>query len=108
MQYKMGALMIGTYWCPHCQHQKEIFGKEAWRYIRYVEASPKGYGFDPDAIKKVGVEIDGFPTWFLKGTSYSGEMPLKLLAEISGYPGLLDESLEVYDSSSITTRGSCR
>ena len=32
-----GAIMYGAFWCPHCSRQKELFGKEAWKYISYVE-----------------------------------------------------------------------
>lgn len=56
-----GARMFGAYWCPHCQNQKETFGKEAWTKIPYVECSTKGYGYDATKVWKKG--IDGFPTW---------------------------------------------
>ena len=48
-----GSVMYGAYWCPHCQHQKELFGKEAWALIDYVECSPKGYYYDKDRVGQV-------------------------------------------------------
>jgi len=34
-----GARMYGAYWCPHCSRQKELFGREAWSYVDYVECA---------------------------------------------------------------------
>jgi len=104
------SIMYGAYWCPHCSHQRELFGREAWSYITYIECSPKGYGFDAVALSSK--DIDGFPTWTFpnekkKGTTLtsSGEMPLERLAKLSGYKGSFDVALEgfVPDSS-----GSCQ
>ena len=112
--------MYGAFWCPHCQHQKELFGKEAWSYIKYVECSPKGYGYDSKLL--ASKDIDGFPTWFFggfnsesssynygkrkKGITISEEMPLEKIAMISGFPGVFDASLEEPDLSQSV--GSCR
>jgi len=103
--------MIGTYWCPHCRHQKEIFGKEAWVNICYIEAAPRGFNYDPKAIQNLHVPIDGFPTWIIPSltkekTIISGEMSLKRLAEATHYKGLLDDSLEDETSYS-TVSGTC-
>ena len=121
-----GAIMYGTYWCGHTSHQKELFGKEAWDVIQYVECSPKGVYYDSERLTKVANNIDGFPTWYIpnnsgKGTLLgnmkgngggnsgggewiSGEMPLERIAQLSGYKGNFDVQLE---GSDISGAGSC-
>lgn len=95
-----GAIMYGTYWCGHTSHQKELFGREAWEQIQYVECSPKGVYFDSEKIAKVSKNIDGFPTWYIpnegrgKGQWVSGEMPLERIASLGGYKGDFDVLLE--------------
>lgn len=85
-----GVTMYGAYWCPHCSRQKELFGKEAWGYINYVECSPKGYGF-----KGMCKNVDGYPTFQDKRAriNFSGERPLEFLAQEVGFKGF-DPSLE--------------
>merc|ERR1712238_226449 len=104
------SIMYGAYWCPHCSHQRELFGREAWSYITYVECSPKGYGFDAVALSSK--DIDGFPTWTFpngkkKSTTLtsSGEMPLERLAKLSGYKGSFNVALEGFVPNS---SGSCQ
>ena len=101
--------MYGTYWCPHCSRQKEVFGKEAWDVLlangNYVECAPKGYGYNP---KRIPNDIDGYPTFRdiqttsnnNKGKSKtgklinrSGEVPLDVLAQLVGYD-TFDPTLE--------------
>src|SRR3989344_839224 len=36
-----GAVMYGTFWCPHCAKVKKMFG-ESFRYVKYVECDPRG------------------------------------------------------------------
>lgn len=103
-----GAVMYGAYWCPHCSHQKELFGNEAWSMIPYVECSTKGFNYDASKVEKVKDYIEGFPTWYFpsrpkttvggmrrkKGEWVSGEMPLERIVVLSGYKGDFDASLE--------------
>jgi len=78
------AVMYGAFWCPHCQRQKELFGKEAWKYITYVECSPKGYKSQYATCLSNG--IDGYPSWkFGNGKSQGGEMELIDIATTSGF-----------------------
>lgn len=74
-----GAKFYGAYWCPHCQAQKNAFGKSA-KLLPYIECStPDGKG-QLDVCKQAGVT--GYPTWiFADATQASGEVPLKNLAE---------------------------
>jgi hypothetical protein len=88
--------MYGAFWCPHCARQKELFGKEAWSYIEYIECAPKGY----NANVKLCTNVDGFPTWSFLGKPntteiiVSGEVPLSVLAEASKFVGSFEEELE--------------
>ncbi len=76
-----GLTFYGTFWCPHCQNQKKLFGASA-KYLPYVECStPDGKG-QLDVCKEKGIE--GYPTWtFPDGASMSGELSLEVLAEKS-------------------------
>jgi len=86
------VVMAGTYWCPHTSRQKELFGKEAWSQISYVECASKGYGADPRYCLKN--QVEGYPTWiFPGGKQVSGERPLSVLAEEVGFKEF-DETLE--------------
>ena len=38
----MGAKMYGAHWCPHCFDQKQLFGKEAKKYMPYIECAEDG------------------------------------------------------------------
>ncbi|GAX27566.1 hypothetical protein FisN_13Hu348 [Fistulifera solaris] len=85
-----GVVMAGTYWCPHTSRQKELFGKEAWSKIKYVECAPKGYQANPQYC--LAKQVDGYPTWiFPNGKRISGERPLALLAEEIGFRGFRPE-----------------
>ena len=52
--------MYGAYWCPHCAHQKELFGAEAWSLIPYVECSLKGFYYDNSKVENIFSKIDKF------------------------------------------------
>lgn len=104
--------MYGSYWCPHCSHQKELFGAEAWSIISYVECSTKGFYYDASKVNAVRDKIEGFPTWNFPNNSrkkkdnewVSGEMPLERIAVLSGFRGDFDVSLEGPDPGA---SGSC-
>lgn len=76
-----GLVFYGTFWCPHCQNQKKLFGSSA-QYLPYVECStPDGQG-QLDVCKEANIQ--SYPTWlFPDGTSQSGEIQLSQLAEKS-------------------------
>jgi hypothetical protein len=88
---KINARVYETYWCPHSARQRELFGKQAWALIPKVECSSNGYDAQP---KMCGNKIEGYPTWQVRGKFVSGERPLSILAEASGFPGKFDETLE--------------
>lgn len=104
-----GAVMYGAYWCPHCSHQKELFGAEAWSLIPYVECSTKGFYYDAGKVNKVITKIDGFPTWNIpnnKNQWVSGEMPLERFVALSGYKEPFDVKIEGPEVG--ITAGSCQ
>lgn len=91
---QVGAKMYGAYWCPHCNDQKELFGKEAFSSIDYVECAPDGKNSRTALCQQMGPEIEkktgksfGFPTWEINGQFYSGTQTLEELATASGYTG---------------------
>lgn len=56
-----GAIFYGAFWCPHCQEQKQEFGKSVGK-LPYIECST------PDGQRQTQVCIDkgitSYPTWF--------------------------------------------
>jgi uncharacterized membrane protein/glutaredoxin len=82
---QIGAKMYGAYWCPHCHDQKQLFGKEAFSNITYIECDPSGKNAQPDLCK--AAKIESYPTWEINGKLYSGTQPLEQLATASGYKG---------------------
>lgn len=74
-----GAEFYGTFWCSHCQNQKEMFGQSK-KYLPYIECStPDGQG-QLEICKEAGIE--GYPTWvFADGSRLSGELSFEILAE---------------------------
>lgn len=77
-----GAVMYGSYKCPHCNQQKKMFGG-AFKYIKYVECNPTGENANPSLCLAKG--IMNYPTWEIDGRFYEGAMPLEELSSISGY-----------------------
>lgn len=82
----VGARMYGAFWCSHCHEQKEMFGREAMQYVVYVECYPEGYRKGiPIAKACDAANIQGFPTWVIKGQILSGEQELDDLAKASDF-----------------------
>lgn len=77
-----GLTMYGTWWCSHCQNQKDEFG-DAFSYVNYVECSPPGLRAMNEECEQAGIE--GFPTWTdAQGNILPGEKTMTDLSEISG------------------------
>ncbi|MBI4451772.1 vitamin K epoxide reductase family protein [Candidatus Woesearchaeota archaeon] len=55
-----GVRMYGAFWCPHCNEQKELFGK-AFEMVDYVECSTADGKGQTDECK--AANITGYPTW---------------------------------------------
>lgn len=82
---EIGVKEYGAYWCSHCYDQKQLFGKEAFAIINYVECDANGKNPQTQLCQEVGIK--GFPTWEIKGEFYPGIQPLRKLAELSNYQG---------------------
>jgi uncharacterized membrane protein/glutaredoxin len=82
-----GAKMYGSYWCPHCYEQKQLFGKQAWEQVTYIECG-EGATEHPSqtaACNQAGVK--SYPTWFINGKLDIGGKKLAKLAKLTGYTG---------------------
>ncbi|KAH8082133.1 Vitamin k epoxide reductase [Aureococcus anophagefferens] len=55
-----GAVFYGTYWCPYCDKQRQLFGKAAWSAVPSVECDPRGKGGDPGRCAKA--DVAAYPT----------------------------------------------
>jgi glutaredoxin len=82
---KINAKMYGAYWCPHCTHQREVFGQQAFALINYIECAPDGKNAQPELCKTE--KIQGYPTWKINGKTYLGVHSLEELASLSSYQG---------------------
>ena len=58
-----GAVFYGTYWCPYCDKQRQLFGKAAWNAVPSVECDPRGKGGDPGRCAKA--DVAAYPTWVI-------------------------------------------
>jgi uncharacterized membrane protein len=84
-----GIKMYGSYRCSHCFSQKQLFGKQAWEKVPYVECDPTAVkNSQPEVCKQAG--ITGYPTWSIDGKLNPGAKPLAKLAELSGYKGNME------------------
>ncbi|XP_060196019.1 thiol-disulfide oxidoreductase LTO1 [Lycium barbarum] len=82
----VGAKMYGAFWCSHCQHQKQMFGRAAAKLLDYVECYPDGFKrgtYMANACQEA--KLEAFPTWVINGEVLSGEKKLSELAELSGF-----------------------
>lgn len=79
---QVGAVMYGSFKCPHCNLQKELFG-DASKYIPYVECHRQGK--DSEASRCFSMGIQNYPTWVIDGRYYHGSKSLHELAIISKF-----------------------
>lgn len=78
------ATFYGTYWCPHCNDQKDEFGK-SMEYVNYVECSLPNQAGQTPACQEAGIR--GYPTWvFGDGTRMPGKLSFEQLSQMSGCP----------------------
>lgn len=84
--HSVGAKLYGAFWCSHCFEQKQMFGAEATDILDYVECYPNGYRKGVKIAKACEeANIQGFPTWKVKGQVLSGEQVFAELARASGF-----------------------
>ncbi|MGC9528022.1 MAG: vitamin K epoxide reductase family protein [Limnospira sp.] len=85
---EMGIQTYGAYWCPHCYEQKQLFGRQAFSLLDYVECDPNGNQARPQLCRKAGIKA--YPSWEIDGEIYPGRLALKELAKLSNYRGRQD------------------
>ena len=78
-------VMYSAYWCPHCNDQKQLFGKKAVEELIIVECAKDGKNNKYKLCQEKGIE--GFPSWEINNEIYSGTMSLNELAEMTNYDG---------------------
>jgi len=76
-----GAVFYGAWWCPHCFHQKNLFGTEAGQRLPYVECDKD----DAGRQRCAAASIRAFPTWDLNGERREGVHTLEELKLWSGF-----------------------
>jgi hypothetical protein len=76
----LDAKMYGAYWCSHCIDQKELFGKQAFSKIQYVECSKDGVNTNFAMCK--ANDVPGYPSWQIQGKLYPGEQELDELEDL--------------------------
>ena len=77
----VGAILYGAWWCPHCNHQKELFGNEASEALPYVECDRDDIG----RKRCEAAQIKGYPTWDLNGERRLGVLSLEELEQWSRF-----------------------
>lgn len=91
----LNARMYGAYFCPHCQDQKEEFGKEAFQKVQYVECTPDGQDAQLALCQRKG--ITSVPTWEVNGKLFVGQRSMKQMQKL--VDGELTKSQAVAASS---------
>lgn len=71
-----GATMYGSYTCPHCQNQKDMFGS-SFKYISYVDCNQ-------NSATCAGLGISYIPAWIINENKYVGEQSLQQLSDLTG------------------------
>lgn len=79
--------MYGAYWCQHCRDQKNLFGKEAFKVVTYIECAEDAEKDEPQPDKCEAAGVNSYPSWEIEGELQSGTIPLPQLAQLSGYEG---------------------
>lgn len=83
-----GAKMYATFWCTVCNWQERQFGTEGDKIIKEsirIECDPRGKNAQTELCDRINIRA--LPTWQINGKLYEGGIPLKELADISGYAG---------------------
>ncbi len=77
-----GAIMYGTFWCPHCAKTKKLFGN-SFSYINYIECDPRGD--NEQSMLCISKNIDKYDTWeFSDGTRLISEPTLEQFSQKTG------------------------
>lgn len=80
---RIGARYYGAFWCPACREQGKLFAGSAG-HLPYVECSPEGRN-GPVALECLRPEIQGYPTWLIRGRYHQQVLTPGELARLSGF-----------------------
>lgn len=80
----IGAKMYGTYWCPYCTRQKQLF-RDGANQLTVIECDRGGANAQPQLCDQAN--ISSYPTWEINGQLYLGMRSLEELAQLSGFSG---------------------
>lgn len=72
---RSGALFYGAWWCPHCSHQKELFGDKGSAFLPYVECDRDEAGRQRCAT----AGVRAYPTWVIGAERREGVLSLEEL-----------------------------
>ena len=78
-----GVVKYSAYWCPNCQNQSELFGKEAYQELNVVECARDAINSQTQLC--IDKKIKGFPTWEINGKLILGVLSLEELSILTGY-----------------------
>jgi histidinol phosphatase-like enzyme len=79
-----GVKFYGSWQCPHCIAQKEMFGVSK-KYLPYTECAEKDGRTQTKACEDAGIRA--YPTWrFSDGTEKTGRLSIETLAQRTGCP----------------------
>jgi len=78
---RIGALFYGAWWCPHCFHQKSLFGQQAGDRLPYVECDKTSEG--RERCQAAGIKA--YPTWVLGTRRVEGVQTIEELKRWSGF-----------------------
>jgi hypothetical protein len=82
---EQGAIFYGAFWCPHCQNQKRMFGRQGSDALPYVECSTPDSQGQTEVCAEAGVE--SYPTWrFANGVETTGTQSIEALSENTECP----------------------
>lgn len=80
-----GARFYGAFWCPHCQAQHRMFGRQGSDALPYTECSTPDSQGQTEVCKEAGIQT--YPTWrFANGVETTGTQSIEALSENSGCP----------------------
>jgi len=77
--------LYGTYWCPSCTTQKNLFGSDAFSKLNYVECDPRGKNPQVQLCNQANIRT--IPTWEINGRKHIGVLSLDELADMTNYSG---------------------
>mmetsp|Transcript_55858 Transcript_55858/g.110992 ORF Transcript_55858/g.110992 Transcript_55858/m.110992 type:complete len:370 (+) Transcript_55858:122-1231(+) len=82
-----GATFYGTYWCPACDVQRQLFGKDAWKFVPYVECDPRAAVAQPGRCNNANVQA--IPLWVMRdGSRHEGVQSLEQLEALLQTPAV--------------------